>query len=118
LINEPSMRRSSPRVAENHLRQHRVGDAERAQRLHGVRCQAQAEPELAGRRGALEHTDVPAGLPQRNRGRQPADAGADDESVRANLLTHHRNVALHNRRINWVAFPVASGTNRTEPPSA
>ena len=58
-----------------------IGEAERAQRPHRVGREQQREPQLPRRGRALEDLDLPARPPQRDRGGQPADPGADDDGV-------------------------------------
>ena len=60
--------------------QNDVRDAQPPERGDRVRRDTQPEAELARRCRALEQPNVPAGLPQRDRGRQSADAGAGDQS--------------------------------------
>ncbi len=59
--------------------QHRVRNAERSQGRDRVRRKAESEAELARRRRPFEDADRPSCLPQRDTGRQAADAGADDQ---------------------------------------
>jgi hypothetical protein len=54
-------------------------NAKLTQRGDGIRRQRETEPELARRRRAFEDADVPSRLPQRDAGREPADASADNK---------------------------------------
>ena len=65
-----------------------VLEPERAQLLHGVRADIDADAERAHLGRGLEHPDA-AGLArrmQRQRQRQPADTAADDDDFHAVLL--------------------------------
>ena len=61
------------------LRGNGVSETERAERGHCVGGERQSKTKLPGSGGALEHAHLPPGAAKRQRGRESADAGADDE---------------------------------------
>ena len=65
-------------------RLHALGEPDLPERAHAVRpeVQAAADADAAGIGGLLDHLDVDAGARERDRRREPADAGADDEGLR------------------------------------
>jgi hypothetical protein len=74
------------------LRADFVGDAKRAQRLHGVGSEQQHESDFAQGRCTLDHRHTQSSALERQSCGEPTHACTDDQRVRRSCLCHGRGL--------------------------